>query len=160
MARRRERADQVLALDLAAAHFAQEVGLLRQAALANRARLRRAQTGDRLGALRRAQVARVSSPRDDVHSRLRLSGRGAWPFPPSRSWRPIWIQETWSSRKSTIRKTHRYVRSDTTRLRLRRCTRNYSRGSCDASTAALAASGEMASNKKRLTSILSNFVTQ
>src|SRR5689334_14990821 len=68
-------ADQVLALDAAETD-------LDQGALAHRTRLRRAQAGDRAGALRRSRMARLSPSCDVIDCSLCLPGRRARPDSP------------------------------------------------------------------------------
>ena len=72
VARGRERADQILALDLPAEHLVPRSGRRRQAALAHRARLSGAQAGGRARAFRRTRMARLPSSRHAVHRRLRI----------------------------------------------------------------------------------------
>ena len=73
VARRREGADQVLALNPSRGHHSASTGLLRQAALAHRARLSRTQAGGRARAISpRPRMARLPSPRNAVHRSLRI----------------------------------------------------------------------------------------
>ena len=58
-------------------HPDRTVGIPRQAALADRARLSRVQAGTRPRPLRGARLARLPSPRRFMHRRLRLPGRRA-----------------------------------------------------------------------------------
>src|SRR5258705_12734562 len=74
MARGRSRADQILAVDVAIQYRLPPDRRLCQAALAHRAGLSGAQAGGRAWALRRARVARLPSPRHDVHRSLRIPG--------------------------------------------------------------------------------------
>src|SRR5882762_1013880 len=74
VARRRSRADQVLAVDAAIRYRLPRTGRLRQAALAYRARLSGTQAGGRAWALRRARLARLPSSRHDVYRSLRIPG--------------------------------------------------------------------------------------
>src|SRR5690348_10370700 len=94
VARGRERANQILALNPARRHHFPPPRRHRQIALAYRARLSRAQAGGGARPLRRTWVARLPPPRDAMHRSLRflISERGAippsgprraWPFPPS-----------------------------------------------------------------------------
>src|SRR6266567_9539452 len=74
MARGRSRADQILAVDVAIQYRLPPARRLCQAALAHRAGLSGAQAGGRARTLRRARVARLPSPRHDVHRSLRIPG--------------------------------------------------------------------------------------
>jgi SRSO17 transposase len=84
VARRRGRAGQVLALHPARGRHARGAGRRGEAALADRARLRGAQAGDRPGPLRGPRLARLPPPRRLVHRRLRPPGGRALPLFPSR----------------------------------------------------------------------------
>src|SRR3954447_15254957 len=83
VARGREGADPLLALDPARGRHAGGAGRDRQAALAHRARLRGAEAGDRPGPLRGPRLARLPPPRVLVHRRVRLPGGRALPLFPS-----------------------------------------------------------------------------
>ena len=72
VARGRERADQILALDPCRKTSPSASGRPRQAALAHRARLSGTQAGGRARAFRGARMARLPSPRHAVHRRLRI----------------------------------------------------------------------------------------
>ena len=72
MARRRSRADKILAIHLARQHQQKCSGEHRQTALAHRTRLPGPQAGTRPWPLRGARLARLSSSRHTVHRRLRI----------------------------------------------------------------------------------------
>src|SRR5674536_164211 len=74
VARRRERADQILALDPSQGYHVPRAGRPHQAALAHRARLSGTQAGGRAWAFRGQRVARLPPPRHAVHRRLRIPG--------------------------------------------------------------------------------------
>src|SRR6478752_5986704 len=74
MARGRERADQILALDLAAGDTLGRPRRPGQAQMAYRTRLPGAQAGDRPRSLRGARLARLPPPRHARHRRLRIPG--------------------------------------------------------------------------------------
>src|SRR5712664_1800932 len=74
VAQRRTGADQILALDPSRRYRLSTPGRTRQTALANRARLSRAQARGRARAFRRPRMARLSSSRHAVHRRLRIPG--------------------------------------------------------------------------------------
>src|SRR6266511_49930 len=76
MARRSRRADQVLALQPARRHTAQAARLARQAALADRAGLPRAQRRTRARSLRRPLLPRLAPPRHARLARTRLPHPG------------------------------------------------------------------------------------
>ena len=84
MAQGRAGAHQILALHPAAHHDPARPGRSGQAALADRARLPGPQTGTRPRPLRRARLARLPSPRDALHRRLRLPDRRAGRLSPLR----------------------------------------------------------------------------
>src|SRR5689334_17775754 len=94
VAPRRGRADQVLALQPGADDQAGEAGPHRQGALADRARLRGAETGDRTGSLRGPRLARLPPSCQPLHRSLRLPDRRALPFPPSAPVHPRADQDT------------------------------------------------------------------
>src|SRR3954454_17156504 len=83
VARGREGADEVLALHAARGDVARGLGRDRQAALAHRARLRGAEAGTRVGALRGPRLARLPPPRLLVRRGLRVPGGRALPLFPS-----------------------------------------------------------------------------
>src|ERR1700751_4316072 len=72
VARWRERANQILALNPASRHHFPPPRRHRQVALAYRARLSRAQAGGGARPLRRTWVARLPPPRDAMHRSLRV----------------------------------------------------------------------------------------
>src|ERR1700757_2503310 len=72
VARGRERANQILALNSARRHHFPPPRRHRQVALAYRARLSRAQAGGGARPLRRTWVARLPPPRDAMHRSLRV----------------------------------------------------------------------------------------
>src|SRR5215470_13648308 len=83
VASRRERANQILALNPARRHHFPPPRRHRQIALAYRARLSRAQAGGGARPLRRTWVARLPPPRDAVHRSLRIPDlRAGGRFPP------------------------------------------------------------------------------
>src|ERR1019366_2323345 len=82
VARWSERADEVLSVDPAGRHAAANPRASREAALADRARLRRAEGRARPGPLRRSRMEGLPPPRLLVHSRVRLPGREAGSFSP------------------------------------------------------------------------------
>ncbi len=81
MARRRSRADKILAIHLARQHQQRCSGEHRQTALAHRTRLPGPQAGTRPWPLRGARLARLSSSRHTVHRRLRIPDLRAADFP-------------------------------------------------------------------------------
>src|SRR5436305_1180188 len=83
VARGREGADEVLAPDLARGGDPRGAGRDREAALAHRARLRGAEAGARVGALRGPRLARLPPPRLLVRRGLRVPGGRALPLFPS-----------------------------------------------------------------------------
>src|SRR5690349_11116421 len=94
VAQGRGRADQVLALQPAADDQAGEAGPHRQGALAHRAGLRGAETGDWTGSLRGPRLARLPPSCQPLHRSLRLPHRRALPFPPSPPVHPRADQDT------------------------------------------------------------------
>src|SRR5664279_4814776 len=74
VARRRERADQILALDPSQGYHVPRAGRPHQAALADRARLSGTQAGGWAWAFRGQRMARLPPPRHAVHHRLRIPG--------------------------------------------------------------------------------------
>ena len=98
MARGRAGPDQVLALEPAGRHADRQAGLSRQATLADRARLSRAQAGTRARPLRGSRLARLPPPRCAVHRRLRLPGRRAGGDSPLRPRRRPAGRSVWRSR--------------------------------------------------------------
>src|SRR5690349_11451311 len=94
VAQGRDRADQVLAVQPAADDQAGEAGPHRQGALAQRARLRGTETGDRTEPLRGPRLARLPSSCQPLHRSLRLPHRRALPFPPSTPVHPRADQDT------------------------------------------------------------------
>src|SRR6185437_6888593 len=88
VAARRNRTHQVLALQPGRNHQPARVGMVRQAPLDHRTRLRGTQARTGIGALRGPQLARLSPPRYALSRRLRLPGGGAEPFSPLRSRAP------------------------------------------------------------------------
>jgi hypothetical protein len=77
MAARRRGAQQILAVQPAGRHLAQDLGDHGQGALAHRARLSGAQARVRADSIRRPRLARVSSSRHTLYRRLRLLDRSA-----------------------------------------------------------------------------------
>src|SRR5499427_9644746 len=74
MARGGERADQILAFNVAAKYHFRKASRSNQAALAHRARLSGSQTRGRARAFRRARLAWLPPPRHAVHRGLRIPG--------------------------------------------------------------------------------------
>src|SRR5262249_25734195 len=74
MARRGERADQILAFNVATKDHFRKASRSNQAALAHRARLSGSQTRGRARAFRRARLAWLPPPRHAVHRGLRIPG--------------------------------------------------------------------------------------
>src|ERR1017187_2781519 len=82
VAQGREGADPVLALQPPGVEQRTPTGGYGKVALAHRARLPGTEAGTWTGALRRTELARVSSPRDALDCRLRVPGGGTMPFFP------------------------------------------------------------------------------
>jgi len=105
------------ALRVRPAHRAQGPGPSRQGALADRARLPGAQTGDRARALRGPRLAGLPPPRQLVHRGLRLPGRRALPFPPSGPLHPPAPRGTCATRGLPAARRRRSGLSATSRIR-------------------------------------------
>ena len=114
-------ANTVLAIQPARRHAAPASGLPRQAALADRARLSRAQAGAGPRTLRGSRLARLSPPWCALHRGLRLSlGRAGRDSPLGPRCRPVGRSASASRRSSTPRRL-RCDRSAMSRTRLPPC---------------------------------------
>src|SRR5665811_1062699 len=121
VARRRERADQILALDPSQGYHVPRAGRPHQAALAHRARLSGAQAGGRAWAFRGQRVARLPPPRHAVHRRLRIPGlREGDDFPLWTLFRQA-VRETYGSQRLPTQRLRRCEPNDTSRTRSRHC---------------------------------------
>src|ERR1017187_8787537 len=89
VAQGREGADPVLALQPPGVEQRTPTGGYGKVALAHRARLPGTEAGTWTGALRRTELARVSSPRDALDCRLRVPGGGTMPFFPAPNSPPL-----------------------------------------------------------------------
>src|SRR5665213_4002041 len=121
VARRRERADQILALDPSQGYHVPRAGRPHQAALAHRARLSGTQAGGRAWAFRGQRVARLPPPRHAVHRRLRIPGLREGDDS------PLWtlfrqaVRETYGSQRLPTQRLRRCEPNDTSRTRSRHC---------------------------------------
>src|SRR5215207_8700233 len=107
VARGRGGAEQILALQPAAAQRVARPGPRRQGALGDRARLSGAEAGDRVGPPRGPRLARLPPPRQSLHRGLRLPRRRAPPFPPSAALRASAAQGTCATRGLPAARRHR-----------------------------------------------------
>src|SRR5215475_12020583 len=99
MARGGERADQILAFNVAAKYHFRKASRSNQAALAHRARLSGSQTRGRARAFRRARLAWLPPPRHAVHRGLRIPGLREGDDSPLGIWFLQAVQETYSSQR-------------------------------------------------------------
>src|ERR1019366_4718915 len=121
VARRRERADQILALDPSQGYHVSRAGRPHQAALADRARLSGTQAGGWAWAFRGQRMARLPPPRHAVHHRLRFPGlREGDDSPLWTSFRQA-VRETYGSQRLPTQRLRRCEPNDTSRTRSRHC---------------------------------------
>src|SRR5215471_12761246 len=121
MARRRERADQILAFNAAAKDHFRKTSRSDQAALAHRARLSGSQTRGRARAFRRARLAWLPPPRHAVHRGLRIPGLREGDDSPLGIWLLQASQEAYGSQRLPTQGLCRYGPNVTSQTRLRRC---------------------------------------
>src|SRR6516162_1899457 len=118
VAKRGERADQILAFNVAAKDHFWKARRSNQAALAHRARLSGSQTGGRARAFRRARLAWLPPPRHAVHSGLRIPGLREGDDSPLGIWFHQAVQETCGSQRLPTPRLRRCDPSVTSRTRL------------------------------------------
>src|ERR1700746_35122 len=121
MARRGERADQILAFNVAAKDHFRKASRSNQAALAHRARLSGSQTRSRARAFRRARLAWLPPPRHAVHRGLRIPGLREAHDSPLWIWFLKAVQETYRSQRLPTQGLCRCGPNVTSQTRLQRC---------------------------------------
>src|SRR5580700_9421152 len=121
VARGRSRADQVLAFHPAGRHPLRQARRRHQTALAHRTRLSGAETGSRPRPLRRPGLARLPSPRDALHRRLRVPGRRKGDDSPLRTSPPQAIPSPFRFPSSRTRAIRPCALSATSQTRSQRC---------------------------------------